>query len=69
MSNLDKAKDRKRVLGMPYDFRKPTVARTESRYWNAQDSRLLTPKVYGIGWTINVYWLCHPLKYVNKRNN
>jgi hypothetical protein len=54
---------------MPYDFRKPTVSRTESRYWNAQDSRLLTPKVYGIGWTINVYWLCHPLKYVNKRNN
>jgi hypothetical protein len=66
MSNSNKPGNQKRVLGMPADFRKPTVARIESRYWNSQDSRLLTPKVYGIGWTINAYWLCHPVKYVRQ---
>jgi hypothetical protein len=67
MSNNTDKSDQKHVLGMPYDFRKPTVARVESRYWNSQDSRLFTPKVYGVGWTINVYWLRHPLKYFRQK--
>jgi hypothetical protein len=52
----------KRVLGMPYDFRKPTVARAKSRMWNSEDRRIFPPKSFGAGWTINAYWLVHPVK-------
>jgi hypothetical protein len=38
---------------MPYDWRRPTVARARSRWWN-DDSRLLTPKTYGWGYDVNV---------------
>ncbi|HUD07623.1 MAG TPA: DUF5808 domain-containing protein [Candidatus Saccharimonadales bacterium] len=53
---------------IPYDFRKPTLARTKSRYWNQDDHRFFTPKVYGAGWTINFYWLCHPRRYFRDRH-
>ena len=43
-----------RFLGIPYDWRRPTVARTKSRWWNPDDPRLFTPKVYGWGWDINL---------------
>lgn len=51
-------------LGMPYDFRRPTVARVKSRWWNAQDHRLFTPKAFGWGFDLNLYWVLHPLGYV-----
>jgi len=40
-------------LGIPYDWRPPTLARAKSRLWNRDDPRLFTPKAYGIGWDIN----------------
>ena len=43
-----------RLLGMPYDWRRPTLARTKERWWNAAEPRLVTPKVYGWGWDLNV---------------
>jgi len=54
--------------GIPYDFRKPTIARTKSRYWNPDDHRFFTPKVYGAGWTVNCYWLYHPRRYFRSRH-
>lgn len=41
------------LLGMPYDWRRPTVARAKSRLWNPDDARLLTPRTFGLGWDIN----------------
>jgi uncharacterized membrane protein len=41
-------------LGIPYDWRRPTVARAKSRWWNPEDPRLLTPKTFGWGWDINL---------------
>jgi len=41
-------------IGVPYDWRWPTVARTKERWWNPEEPRLLTPKVSGWGWAINV---------------
>ena len=41
-------------LGVPYDWRRPTLARTKERWWNPDDPRLLTPKVFGWGWDVNV---------------
>lgn len=43
-----------RVLGVPYDFRVPTVDRLRARMWSPGDPQLLTPQVVGLGWTLNV---------------
>jgi hypothetical protein len=40
-------------LGIPYDWRRPTVRRVKSRWWNPNDPRLFTPKSWGWGWDIN----------------
>jgi hypothetical protein len=41
------------ILGMPYDFRMPTLGRIRERMWNPDDPRVITPRVFGAGWTIN----------------
>jgi len=56
-----------RFAGLPYDFRKPTVARVRSRMWNRDDPRLFTPKSFGWGYDINAYWLVHPADYMKAR--
>jgi hypothetical protein len=38
---------------VPYDFRVPTLARTRSRLWAPEDPRLITPQVFGVGWSLN----------------
>lgn len=43
-----------RFLGVPYDWRRPTLARVKSRWWNPADPRLFTPKAYGWGWDVNL---------------
>jgi uncharacterized protein DUF1648/uncharacterized protein DUF5808 len=42
-----------RVLGMPYDVRPPTTDRVALRLWNPTDPRILVPKAFGMGWTVN----------------
>jgi hypothetical protein len=56
-----------RFVGIPYDFRKPTVSRVKSRLWNRDDSRLFTPKSFGWGYDLNMYWLAHPGEFVKSR--
>jgi hypothetical protein len=58
-----------RILGVPYDLRKPTLARLKSRWWNPADGRILTPKTFGAGWDINLYWLAHPGQYRRDRSS
>ncbi len=43
------------VLGVPYDYRLPTVDRLVARVWNPDDERIVVPIVIGVGWTINLY--------------
>jgi Family of unknown function (DUF5808) len=43
-----------KFLGIPYDWRRPTTARAKSRLWNPSEPRLIVPKAYGWGWTINL---------------
>lgn len=38
---------------LPYDFRPPTVDRMRERMWNPREGHLITPMVFGIGWTVN----------------
>jgi len=42
-----------KILGVPYDFRIPTPSRIKERMWNPDDPRVITPRVFGAGWTIN----------------
>lgn len=42
------------VLGIPYDLRFPTWERLEERMWNPDDPRVIVPRVFGAGWTINL---------------
>jgi len=43
------------VLGfVPYDFRVPTFARVKERMWDPENSHLINPRVFGVGWTLNV---------------
>ena len=42
-----------KILGIPYDFRMPTPARIKERMWNPEDPHIVTPRVFGAGWTVN----------------
>jgi hypothetical protein len=49
-------------LGIPYDWRRPTPALIRARFWNPDDPRVLTPKVFGWGWSINFAALVRRLR-------
>jgi hypothetical protein len=43
------------VVGcVPYDFRIPTVARFKERVWAPESEHLINPRVFGVGWTVNI---------------
>lgn len=46
------------MLGVPYDFRRPTPARLKEKWWNP-NAGLFTPNSFGVGWTVNLYRLTH----------
>ena len=50
----DKSSKTGTFLGVPYDWRRPTLARIKSRWWNPDDSRLLTPRSFGWGYDVNL---------------
>ena len=54
-----------RFLGMPYDFRVPTVDRFRDRFWNEDDDRIFTPMVFGVGWSINFFRLAEKFQADN----
>ncbi len=53
-----------RVLGVPYDFTRPTVARVKSTLWNPSSDRIVVPRAYGVGWTVNFAALKRRAPYV-----
>jgi hypothetical protein len=57
----------RRLLGLPYDLRRPTTTRLRSRAWNPDDPHILTPKTFGWGFGLNFYWLVHPRQLVQAR--
>ncbi len=42
-----------RIFGMPADLKAPTRENLQSRMWNPHDPRIFTPRLIGLGWTIN----------------
>ena len=43
-----------RFLGLPYDWRRPTRRRLREGLWNPDEPRLLVPKTYGWGYSLNL---------------
>ncbi len=43
-----------KFLGVPYDFRTPTLGRVRERLWNEADERILTPSIFGWGYSPNL---------------
>jgi len=43
-----------RFLCLPYDFTAPTLGRVKERVWNEDEERVLTPPVFGAGWSLNL---------------
>lgn len=46
---------------VPYDFRMPTLGKLWDACWNPYETRVFTPTVFGIGWTVNFYALLENL--------
>ena len=38
---------------VPYDFRVPTMARFKQRMWDPEGAHVISPRVFGVGWTLN----------------
>jgi len=43
-----------RFLGVPYDFTRPTLDKVRDRLWNEKESAIVTPPVFGAGWSVNL---------------
>lgn len=39
---------------VPYDLRPPTLDRLCERMWAPDNPSLIVPRVFGVGWTVNV---------------
>ena len=56
-------------LGIPYDLRFPTYDRIKQRCWNPDDPHLFTPRIFGWGWTINLYTLVRRLGWLHRKDS
>jgi Family of unknown function (DUF5808) len=39
---------------IPYDFRFPDIERAKRQTWDPQSTRILTPRTFGVGWSVNL---------------
>ncbi|MDQ2744820.1 MAG: DUF5808 domain-containing protein [Chloroflexota bacterium] len=54
-------RDWRGTLGpVPYDLRPPTVQRIRNAMWNPDNPSVVAPRVFGVGWTLNLYRVFHP---------
>jgi len=43
-----------RLWGIPFDLRPPSGDRVREAWWDPTSDRILVPRVFGLGWTVNV---------------
>lgn len=55
-----------KFLGVPYDFRVPTLDRIKRRWWNKEDGRIFMPCVFGVGWALNLFQLAEKFRADNE---
>ena len=58
-----------RMMGVPYDLRRPTWRRVQESWWDPQDPRLVTPRVLGVGWSLNLGRMAALVKAWSSRNH
>ena len=51
-------------LGVPFDWRVPSINEVKQRLWNPSDDRLFAPTTFGIGWLPNAHQLLQRLGYL-----
>ncbi|CAM5792113.1 DUF5808 domain-containing protein [Cellulomonas persica] len=39
---------------VPYELRPPTISRFRERVWDPDSEHLIGPRVFGVGWTLNL---------------
>ncbi|UJP41464.1 DUF5808 domain-containing protein [Cellulomonas palmilytica] len=39
---------------VPYELRPPTISRFRERVWDPESDHLIGPRVFGVGWTLNL---------------
>jgi hypothetical protein len=39
---------------VPYDFRRPTAERLRAAMWDPEGAHLVSPRAFGVGWSLNV---------------
>lgn len=51
----DQKKEQQTFLGMPMNWEKWDTEKALRTMWNPDDDTLFPPKIFGIGWTINLH--------------
>lgn len=51
-----------RVANVPYDFRTPSPLRIKRSLWSPDDPRVIVPRAFGVGWSINFAALAQQIK-------
>lgn len=54
-----------KFVGVPFEFRFPTIKRVRERWWNPDDSRIFTEHVFGVGWSLNLYQVSKKLGIIS----
>ena len=49
-------------LGVPYDWRFPSISDIKKTLWNKDDTSLFNKTVFGVGWAPNTYQFLKKLK-------
>lgn len=57
--DVERVEPQGHFLGVPYDWRRPTLERVKARWWNADEPRFVTPRSFGWGYDFNLYRLFH----------
>ncbi len=51
-----------RVVGLPYDFRRPTLQKIAREYWDPGNDAFFTPHAFGVGYGVNLARIARELR-------
>jgi hypothetical protein len=51
-----------RFMGLPYDWRPPTMDRVRKEWWDPSNRKVFVPKAYGWGYGINWAAVVRPFR-------
>lgn len=52
---------------VPYDFRVPRLSRVQHSLWDPENDRLLVPRSFGVGWSVNLAAVLRRVRQVSAR--